>query len=482
MRRIFSETWNIIPSAAAILAVTMIAGCGGGGGGGTSNLDGTPPADDSGSSPPAGGGGGVVGFVSGPFGGQVEAATAEPVAGSVTQSSDTAQGVTANAVTASVSLDERGLLNADVSGQGWRFRNEKPYYRLVDGEWGLAFFERELSDGSVRYVAIATDRNRPAERALRDGDVWVRSGKQTWAQFSDNLGDGVSGTLNGVPGTLICGGCVFTGPGDIDWDAQLKVRISVGSQAPTPPMGGSGGDGQDRVIDLFVHDGGFIRQSDVGSTPDDTDYLVLGYWSRIPEKWLDLDQGDAGFSAAYYKEIERGVFVDGNDPFDQNRIEALTGAATYAGGAGVHYVDTNFTGRHPVTGGAIGKDAELEADVTLTAQFGSASENGTISGRIHNFRNTLDETDKQLNPDLYLTTLPTQLTLGSAPIGSSHSGFFKGNTSMTFDGSAFSGKWGGQFYGNDKPHGMPGSTAGTFGAATADGTKSLIGMFGAYKR
>ena len=474
---------KIVLSAAPIVVAALLAGCGGGGGGGTSNLDGTPSAGDGPSGPSAGGGSGVVGFVSGPVGGQVEAATAEPVAGSVTQSSDTAQGVTANPVTASVSLDDRGLLNADVSGQGWRFRNEKPYARVFDGEWGLAFFERELSDGSVRYVTIATDRNRPAERVLRDGDVWVPSGNQVWNQFYVNLGIGVSGTLNGVQGTLICGDCDVSSAGSIDWDTQLMGRITFNSRA-------FASDRYDQALRLGIagsvgdprRDFRFIRQSDVGSTPDDTDYLVLGFWSRIPEKWLGLDQGDAGFSAAYYKEIERGVFVDGSDPFDQSRIEALTGTATYAGGALVHYVDTNFTGTHPVTGGAIGKDAALEANATLTAQFGSAGENGTISGRIHNFRNTLDETDKQLNPDLYLTTLPTQLTLGSAPIGSSHSGFFKGNTSMTFDGSAFSGKWGGQFYGNGKPHGMPGSTAGTFGAATADGTKSLIGMFGAYKR
>ena len=72
--------------------------------------------------------------------------------------------------------------------------------------------------------------------------------------------------------------------------------------------------------------------------------------------------------------------------------------------------------------------------------------------------------------------------MGSAPIGNSHSGFFKGTASMRFDGSSFAGKWGGQFYANDKSHGMPGSIAGTFGAATAGGTKSVIGAFGAYKR
>ena len=75
------------------------------------------------------------------------------------------------------------------------------------------------------------------------------------------------------------------------------------------------------------------------------------------------------------------------------------------------------------------------------------------------------------------------MTLGSADIGSSNSGFFTGDTSMTFDGSDFSGKWGGQFYGNGAdPTDAPGSVAGTFGGATADGTEGFLGTFGAYKQ
>ena len=53
---------------------------------------------------------------------------------------------------------------------------------------------------------------------------------------------------------------------------------------------------------------------------------------------------------------------------------------------------------------------------------------------------------------------------------------------MTFDGSSFAGKWGGQFYGNGKADGKPGSAAGTFGAANADGSKTIIGVFGAHKQ
>ena len=490
-----SSIRNIIMPAAAIVVAAMLAGCGGGGGGGSSNLGGQPPGGDGGSGgmppgddngaggQPPGDGGGVVGFVPGPVGGQAEAATAEPIAGSVTQSSDTEQGVTANAVTASVSLDAKGLLNADVSGAGWRFRNERPFARSFDRGWGFVYFGRELGDGSYRFATTATDRNRPAERALRDGDAWVPSGRQTWNQLLDNLAVGVSGTLNGIPGTLICAECIGTSHGGLDWDAQLAGTITFNSQAfASDPNDSALSFGPQDIVGDPRQEFRFVRQSDASNTPVDTDYLVLGGWLHIPKKWLSLGWGDQGFSADYYKEIEYGVFVDGGDPFHRDRIEALTGTATYAGDAFVYYVDTNITGTDPNSGVGIGKDVTLAADATLIAQFGSASENGTIGGRIHNFRNTLDEVDRELNPDLFLRTVPTELTLGSAPIGSSHSGFFKGTTSMRFDGSSFAGKWGGQFYGNDKPHGMPGSTAGTFGAATADGTKSIIGAFGGYKR
>ena len=154
-------------------------------------------------------------------------------------------------------------------------------------------------------------------------------------------------------------------------------------------------------------------------------------------------------------------------PFLQDRIEALTGTATYTGDALAYYVDTNITGTDPVTGigcrqgGPPGGRHDPDGGIRIRGR-----ERGRSAARIHNFKQ-----DEDLIISERLTTLPTELTLGSAPIGSSHSGFFKGNTSMTFDGSTFAGKWGGQFYGNDKPHGVPGSTAGTFGAATADGTK-----------
>ena len=195
-------------------------------------------------------------------------------------------------------------------------------------------------------------------------------------------------------------------------------------------------------IDVYTDHGG----------SGDTDYLAGGIWVYAPDNASSLD------------DYEYGAFVDGSDPFVQNNLAGVTGTATYSaqdGATGV-YADAEE-----------GRNYFFDADVTLTANFGNGSELGTISGRIHNF--DVEGLTVSGNPEL---------TLGSADIGSSNSGFFTGDTRMdVVGGSNFTGKWGGQFYGNGaNPTDAPGSVAGTFGAATADGSESFLGAYGAYKQ
>ncbi len=175
----------------------------------------------------------------------------------------------------------------------------------------------------------------------------------------------------------------------------------------------------------------------------DTDYLAGGLWIFIPDDATSLD------------DYETGVFVDGNDPFTQANIAGLTSVAQYQGPATGIYTtdDTNFF---------------FEAAAKLTADFGNNSALGTISGQIDTV--TVDGEAVAGDP---------VLMLGSANIGSGDSGFFTGDTSMTFDGSDFAGKWGGQFFGDgDSATDHPTSVAGTFGADGDDA--SLLGVFGAY--
>ena len=181
---------------------------------------------------------------------------------------------------------------------------------------------------------------------------------------------------------------------------------------------------------------------------DDTDYLAGGIWVYAPD------------DASSLEDYEYGAFVDGNDPFEQGNLAGLTGSATFEGGATGVYADVDE-----------GRNYFFDAYATLTAEFGTNGQLGTIGGSIHDAY--LDDEPIPGNP---------QLNLNRTNIGSSGSGFFKGDTGMTHDGSTFTGKWGGQFYGNGTAiTDPPGSVAGTFGAATADGNESLLGVFGAYR-
>ena len=443
-----------LPALAACLLL-VLAACGGGGSGSPS----TPPPETS-------------VFIPGASGGPSEAAVAKPTAGSVTQSSDTVGGVTANAVHATVSFDDKGLLTADVRGSGWQFSNSvgmTNVFNLDDQSWaGVVVHDSHGERSPFRYVAVATDRIRPAEQVIQEDDVWVSFTADSDDELYFALYDSDSGTLNDEEGVLFCPGNCIQFPGD-------------GGHSYAPVDGT--GDYQVVLSDLqyLDHQGlRFIRQTDAQNLPADDDYLVMGYWLFVPEKWRDvagwpLYWGLEGFDKALYKDMEYGVFVDGNDPFRQENLSPLTGSATYTGWGFADYIDTNID---PETG--VGKAASLLLgtglllDARLTANF----ESGTVSGSLSNFRSMWDS--DWAHPTL-LTDLPTSLTLKSASIGNSHSGFFTGDTSMTFDGGRFVGKWGGQFYSNGEADGKPGSAAGTFGAATADGSRSIIGAFGAYK-
>ncbi len=95
------------------------------------------------------------------------------------------------------------------------------------------------------------------------------------------------------------------------------------------------------------------------------DYLAFGHWLYVPE---DVTRTDA---------YQFGVFGSGGESFETANIAGLTGTATYTGDAeGLYYV--NSWSQSPVTG-------SFTADIVLTADFGTDSEWGTVSGEVSNF-------------------------------------------------------------------------------------------------
>ena len=182
---------------------------------------------------------------------------------------------------------------------------------------------------------------------------------------------------------------------------------------------------------------------------DDTNYLAGGIWVYIP------DDGGAN-------DYEFGAFADGAAPYPKSDIVAsLTGTATYNGGAtGVYSYGTNGGRRNEF----------FDATATLTADF-DTNDPGSVSGRIYDVM--VD--DEMVDGDPVLMLESALLTADS--------NFFTGDTSMEFNDEDYTGKWGGQFY-NDPDSNVnndhPGAVAGTFGASTNEGDKSLVGVFGAY--
>lgn len=195
----------------------------------------------------------------------------------------------------------------------------------------------------------------------------------------------------------------------------------------------------------------------------DTDWLATGIWALTP------NDGAAN-------KYRFGVFADGGDVFSTAGVAGLTGSATYTGRAGGVWSTVSGTAR---------SNAFFEADVALTADFDATELNGlphfahgVVSGRVHNFAT-----------DAAIPGAP-ELTLAGAAIGMTGyaGGGHRGSTSMTFDGATWTGTWGGQFFGNPAAGAtgaaaLPGSVAGTFGAATGSGdsVRSFVGAFGAHR-
>lgn len=171
-----------------------------------------------------------------------------------------------------------------------------------------------------------------------------------------------------------------------------------------------------------------------------------------------------------------GAFSDAADPFIQNNLATLTGTAVYRGDA---IAVGHFTsGDQTVTAAA-----EITGDVTLIADFGDPSALGTISGSLNVTSNSLDDPEDEGDPD-------PELRFEPAIIGSSNSGFFTSNVTYVGgdDITNWSGKWGGQFFGNPSAGSAnvnPEGVHGTFGVDLTwrDGnTGAFAGQFHALSR
>ena len=375
-----------------------------------------------------------------------EAAGNTPNSGSVTQSS-TGDGATTDSVSVSVERDTDGTVSWTVREDGgWSVDRDSA--RVLEEQepsgsiWkGIEFHQapgggRGSGTGPGLYAYVYTDIEAPTQvsscgmggTVSADNPCTYEVGGQTFTLRMQGTSvcfvfgcaganiDATNTTINGVTITL-----VTEGSGATRRIAQLSQNLADAA-----------GEGE-------------LRQ--------DADYLAGGIWVRVP--------ADAASVADY----EFGAFVDGNDPFQQANLAGLTGTTTYTQAFGATAVYSHQ---------ATNRNYFVDADVSLTANFGDASSLGSISGTVSNIRGEGPGSDWYDG---------VSVSLGTAQIGNADSGFFTGDTSTSGTNSAFTGKWGGQFYGNGAAASdHPGSVAGTFGGATADGSESFVGVYEARRR
>ena len=246
--------------------------------------------------------------------------------------------------------------------------NVEPDKQVPFAEWASRTSGVTFTNGVVTNPGVGTNAVRVAGAAFATG-----SGSKTHEKNVDTNGDGdladaddlfqVSGTFAGAPGTYSCSGAACTSAvASSDGGVQL-----TGTWTFTPNTGAMAG------------------------IPDDR-YANFGWWLR---------KADTGYL------IRR--FVGSNTPSTPD-ITTVAGTATYTGPAvGLYSIyDSGPKGGHFLA------EAELKVD------FGTAAQNGTMSGTVSNFSDG-DGRDPA-SMDTWEVVLP-ELPIGSGALAPPAVGF-----------------------------------------------------------
>ena len=217
----------------------------------------------------------------------------------------------------------------------------------------------------------------------------------------------VSGSLSGASGNFACSACAGTVG---DTGSGIDTHVTFAQGAPT-----------------FVNIGGWsFTPTNIANgyrVDEDDAYLYFGIWSSIP----DSITGTYDFEYVAGGGAEPG---SGLENFD-----ALTGSATFRGGAVGKYVTQGQVGQQNA------KIGSFTATATLNADFGADNAGGTLSGSITKFR----EGGSPL--------AGWRVTLGSAAdVGAASdiiSAAARGSTVADIGGLGVGGSWGAIFYGSD---------------------------------
>ena len=233
-------------------------------------------------------------------------------------------------------------------------------------------------------------------------------------------------------------------------------------------------DGNNIVPVLAASTWTFTPDSGATVRLPDQDWIAFGVWVTSPDVHTAANMDSLGVQAA------------GMDTYGYGSpTAALTGKATYSGGAAGAFVDGSETGLFTAT-------AKLEANF----------DTDMLSGSINDFRNTRGEflgADTQAEPNDRAAGGENDwvVNLGATEINDAGTFDNDGETSGSADGNSWAGQWNAQLYGGGDrlaaPAGVtdflghaPSGVAGTFNARTNNlvdtpgmSHKGVAGAFGA---
>ena len=301
--------------------------------------------------------------------------------------------------------------------------------------------------GAYEYELDAADRNGNANKALtivpatHAASVSLPSVTRTAGTETFNLPDpnprgvqfiNVPGMLHGVSGTFSC-------------DPTTDANGCTAAIAATKGFTLGGGTW------LFIPTNAEARVTD----EPDAIYASYGWWIHTAE--------DGKLTASAFHDIKGAP-----TPVVADTFSGLQGTATYSGGAAGKYALSSTTGGTNDAG-------HFTARATLEADFGNATDGGTITGTIDNFMGA-DGMARDWSVELKKGTMET-VADGAAPIDGPDDG-----TVWTIDETAASasGEWSGALR-NQGMDGVPSVATGTF--YTEYGTDGrMVGAFGANKQ
>ena len=215
----------------------------------------------------------------------------------------------------------------------------------------------------------------------------------------------VGGSLNGASGKFTC---ACQGTISADSTSGINTHVTFEQGVPTFIAPGSW-----TFTPSNIANGYRVNQDDA--------YLYFGIWSSIPD--------NIGPDTLYDFEYIAG---GGGTP---TRFAALTGSATFRGGAVGRYVTQGQVG------GQNAKIGTFTATATLNADFGDGTDAGSLSGSITDF----SEDGSSLAG--WQVTLGSDGNVGAASDISGTGA--SGDTVASIGGLSVGGSWGATFYGTD---------------------------------